>query len=323
MSKKTPKHSKMNKNKEKKENIAIAIAFIAFMAVLALLVYYTGFPKLGEDIVASINGKVITKEELDWWYTTSIIPEFRESVSKKQFLDDSLIPQEALMQEAYSQKIRATKEDAEKALGIYVIENGLTLEGFEELLNSRGISIDEIKKSFEVRVTLTKLLGREGIKYDDGNDDYENDQKFQEYLNKVVNDSEIKIFEENIDKVVLISFEEARDKSCKDPARIMLFTTAKCQLCNETASVFEDAVKGLKEESPIIASHWVLDTGDDTLTEEKESGIPKDVLELFKAQSPEMLVPTTIAGCKYKRIGSLNRENEYEFKSILKEIMGE
>ena len=320
MSKKTPKRSKMNKSKEKKETIAIAIAFIAFMAVLAMLVYYTGFPKLGADIVASIDGKGITKEELDWWYKTSIVPEFREIVPKKQFLEDSLIPQEALMHEAARQKIKATEEEAEKALGIYAIENGLTLESFEEHLNSRGISIDEIKKSFEVKIILTKLLEKEGIRYED--DDYENNQKFREYLDKVMNSSDIKIFEENIGKVVLSSFEEAKDRPCNEPAKVMLFTSTKCQLCNETASIFEESVKGFVEEGSITASHWVLDKGDNTLTEEKESGIPKDVLGLFKAQSPEMLVPAIIAGCRYRIIGSLDREKEYEFISILKDIKG-
>lgn len=322
MKKKAPKSSKRDKNiKEAKENIAIALAFIVFLAVLAALFYYNSFPKLGKDAVAEVNGKEITKEELDWWYTTSIFPEYRDIVTKKNFLEDSLIPQEILLQEAAKQNIEITEEEVEKALGVYIIENGLTLEDFEKHLNSRGISISEIKDSFKIRAAIAKLLEKEGIVY--GYDESDEDNKdFQEYVDSLINNSEIRIFDENINKVVLKSFEATGDEICGETPLFMLFTTTKCQLCNETAAIFEDAVKQYAEEGAIIAEHWILDTGDNALTAEKESGISKKELELFKKYSRDMSVPATIAACKYKRVGSLNKEVEYELKSILSEISG-
>lgn len=320
MKKKAPKSSKRNKSlKDTRENIVIALAFIVFLAVLGALFYYSSSTKQGRDAVANINGKEITKEELDWWYTTSVLPDYRDLVTKKDFLESSLITQELLMQEAEKQNIKITEEEADKELGVYIIENGLTLEDFEKHLNSRGISIKDIKNSFKIRAAISKLLETEGISYgyvesDDGNRD------FQEYIGRLINNSEIKVFDENINKVVLNSFEATGDKICGEKPVFMLFTTTKCQLCNETATIFEGAVKKYAEEGAISAQHWVLDTGDNALTAEKESGISKKEMELFKKYSKDMLVPATIAACKYKRVGSLNKEMEYELKSILSEI---
>ena len=320
MKKKAPKSSKKDKAlKETKENIAIALAFIVFLAVLGALFYYSSLAKPGKDAVAEVNGKEITKEELDWWYTTSIFPEYRDAITKKNFLEDSLITQEALLQEAAKQNIEITEEDAEKALGVYIIENGLTLEDFEKHLNSRGISLSDIKNSFKIRAAIAKLLEKEGIS--NGESDEDNGD-FQEYVSHLINNSKISIFEENINKVVLKSFEATGDEICGEKPVFMLFTTTKCQLCNETAFIFESAVKKYAEEGAISAEHWILDTGDNALTAEKESGISKKELELFKKYSRDLSVPTIIAACKYKRVGSLNKEMEYELKSIIREIEG-
>ena len=322
MKKKAPKSSKKDKAlKDTKENIAIALAFIVFLAVLGALFYYSSSTKPGKDAVANVNGKEITKEELDWWYTTSIFPEYRDAITKKNFLEDSLITQEVLLQEAAKQNIEITEEEAEKALGVYIIENGLTLEDFEKHLNSRGISISDIKNSFKIRVAIAKLLEKEGIRYSyvESNED---DKGFQEYVSNLINNSDISIFEENINKVVLKSFEATGDEICGEKPVFMLFTTTKCQLCNETAIIFKGATEKFAEEGAISAEHWILDTGDNALTAEKESGISKKELELFKKYSRDMSVPTTIAACKYKRVGSLNKEMEYELKSIIREIEG-
>ncbi len=322
MKKKTPRSSKRDKSlSNTKENVAIALAFIVFLAVLGALFYYSSSAKQGKDVVANVNGKEITKEELDWWYTTSILPDYRGLVAKKDFLKNSLIPQELLMQEAAKQNIKITEEEAEKALGVYIIENGLALEDFEKHLNSRGITLSDIKNSFKIRAAIAKLLEKEGISYgyaesSEGNED------FQQYIDSLVNRSDIQMFDENIGKAVLKSFEATGDKVCGEKPAFMLFTTTKCQSCNETAAVFNSAIKKYAEEGAIIAEHWILDTGDNALTPEKERGISKNNLELFKKYSRDMSVPAIVAACKYKRVGSLDKEMEYEFKSIIDEIKG-
>lgn len=318
MKKKAPKSSRKSKNA--KEHIIIALAFLAFLAALGVLFYYNGFPNLTTDIAATVNGKAITAEELDWWYRTSVLPEYRDIVSKKSFLESSLIPQEVLLQEAEKRNIQATEDEIDKALGIYIIENGLTLEEFEKHLNSREITIDEIRGSFRTRAIITKLLGEEGISYDGGI----NEKSFQEFIEELMNNSKVITFDDTMDKMVLKGFQATGDASCNyGKPMVMLFTTSKCKLCNETAAIFEKEVMEFAGKGLINAAHWRLDEGDNILTLEKETGVPKQSLQLFKKYSPDMLVPATIAACEYKKIGALANEDAYELKLILKKMVGD
>ena len=77
------------------------------------------------------------------------------------------------------------------------------------------------------------------------------------------------------------------------------------------------------KDGKIDAAQWNLDTGDNLLTPEVEKGVPKNEVALFKKYSRDMLVPAIIIGCKYKKIGALNSEDEETLKSIIKEVLGE
>ena len=322
MKKKTPKRpNKRKKAKERQENVIILATFLIFIAVMAYLFYFVNTKSPNEDAVATVNGNEITKDELDWWYKTSILPQYRDTITKQDFLVLSLIPQEVLLQKAEEERIKVTQDEIERSLGFFVIENGFTLDDFEAYLDSRGITIDQIKKSFEIRAIITKLLEKEGISFTEEDENLflnGEDRTFQEYLNTLTDDAEIEIFEEAIDKFVLRSFEETGDEVCGEEKHVIrLYTTSKCEVCEESGKVFEKLV-----DESVDAAHWSLDTGDDLLTPEKEKGIPKKEVDLFKKYSPNNLVPTVVLGCKYKRVGGFGAEEEDEFKAILKILAG-
>jgi len=321
MKKKTPKSSKKRRNikKEKKENVVIVVTFLVFVSVLAALFYFIQIDTSTEDVVTVVNGKDITRDELNWWYETSILPEYRDSIPKRDFLVLSLIPQEVLLQKAEDERIKVTQEEIENLLGIFIIENGFTMVEFESHLNSRDITLDQIKKSFEIRATITKLLEKENIDFIDDNSFLDvNDIAFQQYLDNLINNSKIEIFTENIEKLILKSFEETGDELCsKEKLVVRLYTTNTCKVCDTTIEIFENSIKGLEG---IDAAHWVLDTGDNLLTQRKEKAVPKDDVALFKKYSPDKLVPAIVAGCKYKKVGVL--DDTEEFRSILKNILG-
>ena len=325
MKKKTPKNSnkKRKKAKEKQENRIVLGIFLVFIAVVAYLFYFVNIPTFNKDVVAVVNGDKITTEELDWWYRTSVIPEYRDVVTKQDFLVLSLIPQEVLVQEAKKENIKATEEDVEQLLGIFIIGSGLTLDEFENDLRSSGITIDDVKKSFETRAVIMKLLEKAntGFIEEKGLFFNENDDAFQEYMDSLIDNSDIEIFPENIEKLVLRSFEETDDEVCdQEKPIIRLYTTSFCEVCNESIDVFKNLVE--KFDGSIEAFHWSLDTGDDLLTSKKEEGVPKEEVELFKKYSPNKLVPTAVLGCKYKRVGKLGIEEQDEFKAILKTLIG-
>lgn len=328
MKKKTPKSSnrKRAKQKEKRDRIIIVGIFIAFIAILAFLFYFTElFTELDakEDAVAAVNGKEITKSELDWWYHTSILPEHREIITKEDFLALSLIPQEVLIQEATKNNIKVSNEEVEKSLGIFIIENGWNLEEFEAHLASRGITLEQIKESFEIRLIIIKLLEKENLDAADKKNLFfdGSDTAIQGYVTELMDNSEIEIFSENIEPLTLTMFEETKDKLCGEEKPIVrLYTTSKCAICENTSKIFENVVKGFVSEGSIEAKHWSLDTGNDLLTEEKENGVPKEEVELFKKYGKGK-VPATIIACKYKLIGSLDNA-EKEFNNIMNNLLG-
>ena len=81
------------------------------------------------------------------------------------------------------------------------------------------------------------------------------------------------------------------------------------------------------KDGKIAAYHWDLDTGDNTLTEEIESGIPKGEMEIFKKYNQEATVPTYVFGCKYVRIGNFYEKNnnldaeEQEFIAVVEKLL--
>lgn len=328
MKKKTPKNSKKTgkKAKEKKENIIVAGIFVIFIAVVISLIYFVQTLSSDEATVAIVNGNKITIDELDWWYETSILSEYRDVITKQDFLMLSLIPQEVLLQKAEEENVKATEDEVEKLLGMFIIENGLTLNEFEEDLNSRGITINEIKKSFEIRAVITKLLEEEEVYFiEEGEKSFlgGNDLAFQEYLNILMNNSKIEIFPENVDKLILRSFEATGDELCDEEQPIVrLYTTSKCEICKESGRLFQDLVINFMADGIIQARHWSLDTGDNLLTLKVENGVPKEEVALFKKYSPDNLVPTIVLGCKYKHVGKFGIEQEEEFKAILKTLTG-
>jgi len=324
MKKKSPKSSnKRKKAKERQENIVILGTFLIFIAVVAYLFYFVNTKSPKEDVVATVNGNEITRDELDWWYKTSILPEYMDTVTKQDFLVLSLIPQEILLQKAEEERVKVTQDEIEKSLGFFVIESGFTIDDFEAYLDSRGITIDQIKKSFEIRAIITKLLEKEGISLEENLFFEEKDRTFQEYLSTLIDDAEIEIFEEVVDKLVLRSFEETGDEICGEEQPIIrLYTTSKCEICKESGRLFQDLVIHLIADGSIQARHWSLSSGDNLLTLKKENGVPKKEVDLFKKYSPNKLVPTIVLGCKYKRVGDFGAEEADEFRAILKILAG-
>ena len=327
MKKKTPKYSNRHKKAKEKQEIAIIVGiFLVFIVVVVYLFYFVNI-KSSDDLVAVVNGNEITREELSWWYKISILPEFRDFITKQDFLVLSLIPQEILVQKADEEDVKVDDDEIEKLLGLFIIESGLTLDEFENHLNSRGSTINEIKKSFEVRAIIIKLLGKENIGFVEGENKNlffdVDDGAFQEYIDNLIDDSNIEIFPENIDKLVLKTFEETNDEVCSEEKPIIrLYTTSFCEVCKESGRMFQDLVTNFMIDESIQARHWSLDTGDNLLTLKKENGVPKEEVAIFKKYSPNNRVPTVVLGCKYKHVGKFGIEQEDEFKAIIKTLVG-
>jgi len=229
-----------------------------------------------------------------------------------------------LVQEAKQNNIKATEDEIETLIGSSIIEDGITLEEFDEQLKAKGVTIEDVKKSFDTRVMIMKLLERENINTEAETIIGDNDAEFQVYLDDLLEKANIEIILGNLNKLILKSFEDTGDEICGDEMPIVrLYTTSWCEVCKETVKLYQDLAIDLLIQGNVLARHWSLDTGNNLLTVKVEEGVPKGEVEIFRKYSPDEQVPAMVLACKYKRIGSFGDEDVEEFKNIIKEIAGE
>ncbi len=108
---------------------------------------------------------------------------------------------------------------------------------------------------------------------------------------------------------------------------IFMFSTSQCSHCRWAGSAFDFVVRFLGSDGLIEAHHYDLFSGDDLLTEEIESEVPADKLEVYKRGNPRDLVPYYNFGCAYDRIGNgYERENDLvaegeEMRRVIEALM--
>jgi len=108
---------------------------------------------------------------------------------------------------------------------------------------------------------------------------------------------------------------------------IRMFSTTWCPHCTWVGPTYDRIVKEYVDAGKIIAYHWKLDTGDNTLTEEVETEVPKSEVDLFSEFNPKSTIPTFVFGCRYYRIGTgyesqqdLDAE-EAEFRTVIEKLL--
>lgn len=108
---------------------------------------------------------------------------------------------------------------------------------------------------------------------------------------------------------------------------IRLFSTTWCSHCKWIKETFDNVVKEYVNEGKIIAYHWELDTGDNTLTAEIEIEVPLEELDVFDRFNPGDSIPTFVFGEKYYRIGNGYESEqdllaeEKEFRAVIEALL--
>ena len=85
---------------------------------------------------------------------------------------------------------------------------------------------------------------------------------------------------------------------------ILLFSKSTCSHCEWVGEIFDTIVMLYAEEGLIEAHHFDRPTGDDLLTEEIETEIPEEFIEIYDRGNPKHVVPYLNFSCKYERIGA-------------------
>ena len=125
---------------------SVIISFLILSIVLAFAAG-CGTGNSNQDVVASVNGEDITKDELY---------ELMVKQNGKQALD-SLISQKVIELEAKKQKIAVSDEDIQKEMEKYYQAYGSEAE-FNQALEMGGYTLDDVKKELVLNLKINKLL---------------------------------------------------------------------------------------------------------------------------------------------------------------------
>jgi thiol-disulfide isomerase/thioredoxin len=110
---------------------------------------------------------------------------------------------------------------------------------------------------------------------------------------------------------------------------IRLFSTTWCPHCAWIKPTFDRVASEYVSQGKIVAYHWELDTGDNTLTNETETEVPASEQAVYQKFNPQGSIPTFVFGGKYYRIGNGYEQQqnltaeEQEFRAVIDELIKE
>jgi len=137
--------------------------------------------------------------------------------------------------------------------------------------------------------------------------------------------SDIEVTQEDVEITEAIeTFTQTDDEICKEDNKpiIRLFSTTTNTQSKWISQTFNEIANEYSDD--IVAYHWQLNTGDNTLTSIEETGIPKAEVSIFQQYNSKNTVPTYVFGCKYIRTGNAHKtlvEEKEEFKKVIGELL--
>ncbi|MBD3313025.1 hypothetical protein GF345_01130 [Candidatus Woesearchaeota archaeon] len=336
------KQSKQSAGNSDKYKIWAALAILAAL-VLVIIFYNKIFPEQEQDnIVATVNGEVITQSELDMLYSR-VPSEYKQmGMTPEQFLVDSVIPHKILLQEASSKGITATEKETDEMITSIIEMGSISEQEFQEQLDMQNLTMDDFRDMAGEQIVINKLINQslnemeipdKDLKdfyvenkemFATGNDTYQSYSEAKDDIRSYLANSRfMQEIQEKADVEILIgddamnpgtgnivsqpgetSFTETSQEICTEDGKplVILFSTTTCPHCTWIKSTFDSFAA--RHADDIAAYHWELDTNDNTLTPETESVVPEEHLAVFRSASQRGGVPTFVFGCKYQRIGN-------------------
>jgi len=118
----------------------------------------------GPDVWAVVNGKDITRQEVEKYYHNRVNPEApspsqEESLSLKLSILDELINNEILLERANKQGLVAS--DAEVEDKFTEEKSPYTEDEFQKKLKDANLTVDDLKSDLRRQLTIQKLVNRE------------------------------------------------------------------------------------------------------------------------------------------------------------------
>ena len=135
---------------------AVIVGLLLFTALLFVALRFIPW-EFRERDAAIVNGERVPLDDFNAQYKT-LPPEVKAQFTELQFLNDTIIPQTLILQEAKKRGLTASEEDMQQALQDILAANGVTLEQFKAKLDSFGLPDADFQRLLEKRVIINKLL---------------------------------------------------------------------------------------------------------------------------------------------------------------------
>ncbi len=149
----------------RKRLVSLAVAVSVSLSFLLLLTGLGCSPKReGADVMATVNGRKITRTEVEKYYNNQTAdapqkPSQEQADSLRLSILRELIDNEILMQRAEKMGLLATDEEINRKLA--EIKAPYTQEEFDKRLKDRNITLDDFKRDLRRSITIEKVLNKE------------------------------------------------------------------------------------------------------------------------------------------------------------------
>ncbi len=151
---------------ELKQKRVTSLALLTTLLVLVGLFLQLGCSSKqeGEDVMATVNGRKITRTEVQKYYDNQVAeapqkPSEEQADTLRLNILRELIDNEILMQRAETLGLLATDEEVNAKLA--EIKAPYTQEEFDKRLKERQISLDDFKRDLRRSLTIDKVLNKE------------------------------------------------------------------------------------------------------------------------------------------------------------------
>jgi peptidyl-prolyl cis-trans isomerase SurA len=141
----------------------------AALAVMATLSLLAACNKPGRDVVARVNGKNITRPDLDKYYKLQVRADSQQQSqasddpvqadSTRLNVLDQLIQRQILLQQAERDGVLATDDEVNEKLT--ELRSPYTAEEFQKMLQQRGMTEDDERYEIRVNLTQQKLINKQ------------------------------------------------------------------------------------------------------------------------------------------------------------------
>lgn len=145
---------------------AAPLALLTSLVVLAALLPNLGCSskQVGEDVMATVNGRKITRGEVQKYYDNQVAqspqkPSAEQADTLRLNILRELIDNEILMQRAEKLGLLATDEEVNAKLA--EIKAPYTQEEFNKRLQERDLTLDDFKRDLRRSLTIDKVLNKE------------------------------------------------------------------------------------------------------------------------------------------------------------------